>query len=229
MRCFYLLSLLFITSCQAQTNEANSLNADAFEKAIAAVPAQILDVRTWGEYNSGHIKNALWADWRDHEQFKYRIQFVDKNKPVYIYCLSGGRSAAAADWMRNNGFQKVIELKGGIHSWQMANKPVEGASQQPQINLEEFKNQISSNGFTLVDFGADWCPPCVKMQPVIQDLLKEKASVKFIRIDAGTQTELMKQMNITGIPIFIIYKNGTETWRKQGVVEKSELLAHLNE
>jgi rhodanese-related sulfurtransferase len=228
MRYFYLLAFFFITSCQAQTNETNAVNADEFEKEIAATPTQILDVRTWGEYNSGHIKNALWADWRDQEQFKYRIQYLDKSKAVYIYCLSGARSAAAAEWMRDNGFQKVIELNGGINAWKTANKPVEGATQQAQMSQKEFQSQIPATGFALVDFGADWCPPCVKMQPVIKELEKENPSVKVIRIDAGTQTELMQQMNITGIPVFIIYKNGTEIWRKQGVVEKSEILAHLN-
>ena len=75
-----------IFSCSAQTK--TSLTAEEFEKAISAKDSvQVLDVRTPGEYNSGHITNALQADWNDPAEFNRRIGFVDKNKPVYVYCV----------------------------------------------------------------------------------------------------------------------------------------------
>jgi thioredoxin-like negative regulator of GroEL len=63
------------------------------------------------------------------------------------------------------------------------------------------------------------------MAPVIADLEKTNTVIK---IDAGLHTNLMKAMNIEAIPVFIIYKNGKEVWRKQGVTTKDELVAHLN-
>ena len=77
--------VLSVISCQAQTN--NALNADAFETAIKKADAvQVLDVRTPGEYASGHIANSLQADWNDQTEFERRITFIDKKKPVYVYC-----------------------------------------------------------------------------------------------------------------------------------------------
>jgi rhodanese-related sulfurtransferase len=224
---YTVLSVFILNACNAQTN-TNTANAEEFEKAIAKENIQVLDVRTAGEFNSGHIKNALLADWNNKEQFTERIKYVDKNKPVYVYCLSGGRSGAAADWMKKNGFTTVVNLEGGITAWKKNNKPVEGVSNEKQFTLEEYKAMIPQDSLVLVDFGAKWCPPCVKMEPVLQELIKEKGtSFKFVRIDGGVHTEIMKTMNVEALPVFIIYKNGKEVWRKQGLTEKSEFLKNL--
>jgi rhodanese-related sulfurtransferase len=224
---YTVLSVFILFACNAQT-KTGSANADEFEKGIAKENIQVLDVRTAGEYNSGHIKNALLADWNNTEQFTERIKYVDKNKPVYVYCLAGGRSAAAADWMRKNGFTAVVNLEGGINAWKKNNKPLEGANNEKQFTLEEYKSMIPADSAVLVDFGAKWCPPCVKMEPILQELLNEKgAAFKFIRIDGGIHVDVMKAMNVEALPVFIIYKNGKEIWRKQGLTEKKEFLQHL--
>lgn len=215
-------------SCKGQAVSSSQANANEFEKGITTAKVQILDVRTATEFNTGHIKNALQADWTNKTQFTDRVQYIDKDKPVYVYCLVGGRSAAAADWMRNNGFKNVIELSGGINAWKKAEKPLEGSSNQPQMTLEEYQKSIPTTGTVLVDVGATWCPPCVKMEPILQDLIADKKNeFIFIKIDAGVHTNLLKELNIEPIPVFIIYKNGIEVWRKQGLVSKDELKEQL--
>ena len=110
-----LLSVILL-SCLAQPK--TSLTADQFEKEITGKEnIQVLDVRTPGEFFSGHIKNALLADWTDSKEFERRIAFIDKHKPLYVYCLSGGRSAAAAAKLRKLGYENVYELKGGTNAW----------------------------------------------------------------------------------------------------------------
>jgi rhodanese-related sulfurtransferase len=221
------LSVFILYACNAQT-KTGTVNAEEFEKGIAKENVQVLDVRTAGEYNSGHITNALLADWNNKEQFTERIKYVDKTIPVYVYCLSGGRSAAAADWMKKNGFTSVVNLEGGINAWKKSNKPLEGVSNEKQYTLEEYKTMIPADSVVLVDFGAKWCPPCVKMEPVLQQLITEKGTAfKFVRIDGGVHTDVMKAMNVEALPVFIIYKNGKEVWRKQGLTEKKEFLQHL--
>jgi rhodanese-related sulfurtransferase len=130
---FSSIILLFIFfSCSAQPKSV--LTADEFEKNMSgSVSVQILDVRSSEEYNSGHIKNALLADWRDPLEFNRRIGFIDKDKPVYVYCLGGGRSSAAAAKMREIGYQQVFELQGGMNAWKSANKSIEGKTTQNQI------------------------------------------------------------------------------------------------
>ena len=93
---FSLLLLFAFISCKGQADSSLKVTADDFEKGINGKNAQVLDVRTAAEYNSGHIKNALQSDWTNPGEFNERIQYVDKDKPVYVYCLVGGRSATAA-------------------------------------------------------------------------------------------------------------------------------------
>ncbi len=222
--------ILFLTllSCQAQTGGSNKLAPADFESAIADGKSQVLDVRTSGEFRTGHIKNALQADWTNQQQFNDRVQYMDKNKPVYIYCLVGGRSASAAEWMRKNGFKSVVELQGGINAWKRDSKPLEGVTEEKQLTPEEYNASIPKDKIVLVDFGATWCPPCVKMAPVLDELQQDKSlSFLLLKIDGGVHTNLMKSMNIDALPVFIVYKNGTEIWRKQGVVSKEEMTAQL--
>lgn len=226
---YFLFLFSSFLSCKGQTGQLTKTGPEDFEKGIAGTNVQVLDVRTFKEYNTGHIKNALQADWTNSSQFSDRIQYLDKNKPVYIYCLVGGRSTAAADWMRKSGFKNVVELIGGINAWKQAEKPLEGSTNEPQMTMEQYVAAISADKMVLVDFGAAWCPPCVKMAPVIDELQNNKdLKFRLIKVDAGIHTNLMKEMNIEPIPLFIIYKKGKEVWRKEGIVSREEFLEQLN-
>ena len=225
---WFCVLLFSVLSCQGQQDSNRKIGPDKFEKGISKQAIQVLDVRTSGEYQGGHIKNALLADWNNKDQFNDRIKYVDKDKPVYIYCAVGGRSSAAAAWMRQNGFTNVLELNGGFNEWKKERKPVEGMSNEPQMTIEQYWASIPKDKTTLVDFGASWCPPCVKMAPVINELESKKdLNFLIVKIDAGLHTDIQKALNIEPIPVFIVYKEGKEVWRKQGVVSKEELLAQL--
>lgn len=223
-----IVAILFscFLSCTAQ--DKTQLDVNEFEKGITSgEKIQLLDVRTPGEYQSGHIKNALLANWNDAKEFDRRISFMEKNTPVYIYCLSGGRSRAAADKMRSLGFN-VLELRGGINAWKAATKPVEGQSAATRMTLEMFNGAITSSKIVLVDVGATWCPPCKKMEPVIKSL-QENNPGKFllVNVDGGNDEEVLKHFNITELPVFIIFKDGRQTWRRDGIATEAELSKEL--
>ncbi|HEU0109795.1 MAG TPA: thioredoxin domain-containing protein [Flavisolibacter sp.] len=226
----YLASLLLtfvLLSCQSNAQQ-NDIAVDAFEKGIQKENIQILDVRTQNEYNSGHIKKSFLADWTKPEQFRERIKSLDKTKPVYTYCLSGGRSRAAADFLKKEGFKEVYNLEGGIVAWKNASLPVEGVEKTKQVTMEEYLAQLKSDKPVLVDIGAVWCPPCKKMEPVIKELIQSHGTqFKFVQIDGGVQESIIKELNASSFPTFIIYKNGKEVWRKEGIVSKEELLKNL--
>ncbi|MEJ7768536.1 MAG: thioredoxin domain-containing protein [Chitinophagaceae bacterium] len=223
---FMILFVAFTLGMQAQKN--TTLSPDEFEKSIIQPQVQLLDVRTSGEFKNRHIKNAMQADWNDADQFKDRIQYLDKSKPIMIYCASGGRSHAAAEWLRNNGYNSVQELKGGMTAWNTQDKPTEGLSSVKQMNKNEYNNLLNSHGTIMIEFGAPWCPPCKKMEPVLNQLEAElKTSFKLIKIDGGIHTDIMKQVGVDALPVFIIYKNGKETWRKKGIADIGELKTRL--
>lgn len=201
-----------------------TINTKAFSVEVAQTGAQILDVRTAVEYQSGHIANALQANWLDPKEFKNRTKHLDKSKTIYIYCQSGGRSASAQAALMEAGF-KVVNLEGGMSNWRMQQMPVEGAGNTLQMRVTDFKKVVETNQYVLVDIGAIWCPPCRKMQPTM-DALKQTPPKPFyfLAVDGGQDIDVMKYLNANELPTFILYKNGFEIWRKVGVAEKDDFI-----
>lgn len=117
------LAAIISYSC-SQSQSKTSLLPNDFSKQIEQSPsAVILDVRTPEEYAGGHIENSSNVNWKD-SNFEKQISTIDKTKPVFVYCLSGGRSASAAARMRSLGFEKVYELEGGIAKWNAVQLPI---------------------------------------------------------------------------------------------------------
>lgn len=199
----------------------DAVPAATFEKGIGQPGIQLLDVRTAKEFNTGHLPDALQADFTKKNEFFERIKYIDKAKPVYVYCLSGGRSSAAAKWMRENGYTKVVEMEGGVIAWKQAGKTLTGGDTGPQFSIPDFEKAVSSDKWVLVDVGATWCPPCRKMEPVVKEIVKEK-KLKLVNVDAGKDTEVMNSISAKGPPTFVLYKNGKEVWRKEGIVTADE-------
>lgn len=223
---FLLVLVSFVFACDVN---AQAVNVDTFEKDLkAAKNPQLLDVRTAGEFETGYLQGAMWADWRTKDEFNRRTVALDKDKTVYIYCLSGGRSAAAAKDLRDRGFKDVVEMQGGINAWKQADKPLVVGKKAPQISEDDFQGMLASSKVVLVDFGAEWCAPCRKMNPIIDQIEKDnKGKVSVVRIDAASQDDLVKAKKVEQLPTFVIYNNGKEVWRKSGIVAKAELESEL--
>jgi len=214
--------LLMCMLVQAAT--AQVVDVNAFEKGTREPAIQVFDVRTAQEFNTGHLPNALQADYTNKTEFTDRVKYLDKQKPVYIYCLSGGRSSAAAQWMRENGFAKVVEMDGGVRAWKQAGKPLQGVVSEKQLALSDFKTSVKS-GWVLVDVGAEWCPPCRTMIPVLEQFLQQHPQIKLVKVDGGRDQEVMQAVKANTLPTFIAYKDGKEAGRKQGVATLAELEA----
>ncbi|MFA9210271.1 MAG: rhodanese-like domain-containing protein [Moraxellaceae bacterium] len=223
-------TLLFVLSFVFFTAFGQSELAPLFfNKAISVegTSAQILDVRTPEEFETGAINGALHANWLNKEQFVERVKSLDTNKVIYIYCLSGGRSAAAQNWLLENGFHKVINLKGGINAWNQAELPLKGALVVPQITYKGLLASLPKDKVVLVDVGAEWCPPCRKMKHAIEQITQLGYSV--VPLDGGVQKECAKALKATTFPTLILFKNGVELDRKQGVFSVEELTTWMNQ
>jgi rhodanese-related sulfurtransferase len=214
---------LALSACNSQAQKA-SVSVTEFDSKMQSGAYQLLDVRTAAEYQSGHLKNSLQADWNNPQQFKDRTQYLDKSKPILVYCASGVRSGSAAQYLLSLGYKEVLNMQGGLSAWKMSGKSVEANSNIPQMSLDAYTLATTKDPLVLVDFGAQWCPPCVKMQPVLDALLAD-ASLKFsfVKVDGGNDIDVMKAQQVDALPVFVIYRNGKEVWRKQGVVDQAEL------
>lgn len=220
-----------ITSCKGQENNVRELPATEFAEMIKSNPnAQLLDVRTGEEYDKGHIKNALNIDWYD-STFEQQLAKLDKSKPVLVYCLAGKRSAAAAQKMRGVGFSEVIGLKGGMMEWRAANLPEEGSSVSGDQGLtkEQFDLFLNTDKLVLVDFYADWCQPCQKMKPYLEEISKEMGDrVIVVRINADDNRGLCKNLEVSALPVLQLYRSKKMVWSYNGYISKEDVVVQLN-
>jgi len=108
---------LSILNCQTKTSDALALISPQELKELSLLEGiQLIDVRTPGEYQKGHVQTAENIDFLDAD-FETNIQHLDPTKPIIIYCQRGSRSAKCASKLIAKGFVKVYDLKGGFVQW----------------------------------------------------------------------------------------------------------------
>lgn len=126
---FILISLIpfffLLTSCDSQTNSSTvangkhigKVNQTDFAAKLNATPnAQLIDVRRPDEFIEGRLERAVNLNYYDKD-FSEQIAKLDKDRPVFIYCKSGGRSGKATKKMAKMGFKEVYDLRGGYDGW----------------------------------------------------------------------------------------------------------------
>ena len=81
---------------------------------------------------------------------------------------------------------------------------------KPCNTLAELKEQILAAGDKLVviDFFAEWCPPCRMMSPEIEKLATQDKDVVFLKVDVVVNTEAAERFYINALPTFILIKDG---------------------
>lgn len=192
---------------------------------------QLVDVRTAGEFAGGYVNGALNLDVRS-ASFAQDISKMDKDRPVFVYCLSGGRSASAARQLVNMGYTEVYDMKGGIMAWKRAELPLEmagSATKAAGTSKAAYDKLIQADVPVLVNFFAPWCGPCRKMKPMLE-ALEAEATGKFnyVKLNADENDALMKVLGVTEIPTLFVYKNGEVSWQQVGLVEKDVLVKELD-
>lgn len=98
-----------------------------------------------------------------------------------------------------------------------------------EINTENFDNEVKShNGIVVVDFFANWCGPCRKLAPILEEVESELASkVKFAKINTDENLEMAKQYQVSGLPTLMIFKNGEAVERLVGLMPKSSIITNI--
>lgn len=116
----FILLFFFLAACATKENTnstSESLDPQAFKSKIEATPdGVVLDVRTPEEVAQGVIAGAKVIDYKNAD-FDQQLESLDKEKPYFVYCASGGRSGKTASLMKEKGFKNVYSLEGGMTSW----------------------------------------------------------------------------------------------------------------
>jgi rhodanese-related sulfurtransferase/rubrerythrin len=100
------------------TTAIKSITADqsrAYMDRVAPQEYSLIDVRQEWEYKEFHLPGARHIPLAD---LLDRVSEIPLDKPVLVYCLSGGRSRVAASLLEGQGFEDVTDMIGGIMAWQ---------------------------------------------------------------------------------------------------------------
>lgn len=214
-----LFILSFLYSCNNTTPVVKEMDGKQFADSVRIIgkELQVIDVRTPGEFSKGNYPNSINIDFNAPD-FKDKIKNLDKKKPVYLYCLSGERSSKAAEEFKQQGFEYVVTMKGGVLALnanaggaKSAPATNSSASQASGVSVAQYDEFIKNNKNVIVDFYADWCGPCKQMAPLIDQLHKESnGKFEILKVNIDHSRELAMKYKISSIPRLFIMKNGKQ-------------------
>lgn len=116
-------SALILSACSSGSSAVTDLGAQEFQSKTEEASVVILDVRTSGEFDQGHIQGAINID-VEGPDFESRIADLDKSATYAVYCQSGRRSGIATQLMSDKGFASLFNLRDGVQSWISAGLPL---------------------------------------------------------------------------------------------------------
>ena len=186
---------------------------------------QLIDVRSPKEFSDQHLENAKNINWNG-DDFEQKVGELDKLKPIYVYCLSGGRSSSASKKLAEMGFKEIYEMYGGIVKWNAFGLAMK-SNKTIGMTLAEYEKLLVSDKKILINFYADWCAPCVKMKPYITKMQKDLKDVTIIRLDADANKTLLTVLKIEELPTLLLYENKEVKWKHLGFISEEDLTKKL--
>ncbi|MBR6126407.1 thioredoxin [bacterium] len=98
-----------------------------------------------------------------------------------------------------------------------------------EVSVSNFEEEVVNSGITtVVDFFADWCGPCRKLSPILEEVEGELAGkVKFAKINTDENIEAAKQYQVSGLPTLLIFKGGEVVERMVGLMPKSSIITNI--
>ena len=89
---------------------------------------------------------------------------------------------------------------------------------------------LDSKKVILLDIWAPWCAPCRGMEPVLEDIEKEvKDWAEIFKLDASVEMDFAQELGASGLPTFMVYKNGQIVGLNSGITSKANLLKMMSQ
>lgn len=112
---------------------------------------------------------------------------------------------------------------------QSAEHQTDAKNQMPPRRVEHANDRsfqqevLDSDEAVLVDFYADWCGPCKKLSPVLDELAQETPAVRIVKVNIDRSRETARSYRVKSIPTLILFKGGKPVARRGGLINKASL------
>ena len=99
----------------------------------------------------------------------------------------------------------------------------------PEVTADTFEADVLQSSLpVLVDFTADWCPPCKMIAPIVSQLAqKYEGKLRVVALDADAHPEIIQRYFVQGLPTLILFQNGTAVKRMVGYQPREKLDAQI--
>lgn len=123
MALFGIIGALLWTLLAARSRGVQRITPSDATRLINSEDAVVVDVRADAEYRKGHIVNAINVP---QGQLQSELNSLEKYKtrPIITVCRNGQESARAGALLKQQGFDHVHTLNGGLQTWETANLPL---------------------------------------------------------------------------------------------------------
>ena len=97
-----------------------------------------------------------------------------------------------------------------------------------EATTENFKEELNTSMPVVLDFGADWCGPCKRIAPIIEELAAEmNGRLKFISINVDNNQEIASEYQVMSIPTLVFIHKKEEKDRVVGAIGKDSLIKKI--
>ena len=93
------------------------------------------------------------------------------------------------------------------------------------IKDNEFEEEVlKKEGVVLVDFYANWCGPCMMLEPILEEISNSRGNYDIVKINVDENPVSTEKLNIDTIPTMIIYKDGKIVEKSIGLRQKEDII-----
>ncbi len=97
-----------------------------------------------------------------------------------------------------------------------------------KVTDDNFQEFVSQDGLVLVDYGATWCGPCKKLNPVLEEILDERSDLQIGKVDIEVARQSAISNGVMSVPQVHFYKNGSKVDQFMGFQDKAKVLEFID-
>ena len=93
-----------------------------------------------------------------------------------------------------------------------------------EVTSENFEKEVlESEKTVLIDFYAEWCGPCKRLSPIVEEVAAEETEVKFVKMNIDNCEDIAIEYQVMSIPTLVVIKDGKEVERSVGLIDKDKI------